>query len=70
MKKRQKALKLAACFAAVSLFAANAVEASEEGTLSRPERAEAEEEGKLIFIGDSRTEGIRDAVDDDSIWSC
>ena len=25
---------------------------------------------KLVFIGDSRTEGLRDAVNDDSIWSC
>ena len=23
-----------------------------------------------VFIGDSRTEGLRDAVNDDSIWSC
>lgn len=70
MKKRWKAVGVAVCCAAVSLSAANVAEASEEGTLSRPERAETEENGKLIFIGDSRTEGIRDAVYDDSIWSC
>ena len=25
---------------------------------------------RIIFVGDSRTEGIRDAVGDDSVWSC
>lgn len=42
----------------------------QEGTLSKPDRPEKTVDGKLIFIGDSRTVGIRDAVDDDSIWSC
>lgn len=42
----------------------------EEGTISRPAETEASQKDKLIFVGDSRTEGIRDAVQDDSIWSC
>lgn len=42
----------------------------EEGTISKPSHAEASQKDKLIFVGDSRTEGIRDAVQDDSIWSC
>ncbi len=42
----------------------------EEGTISRPADTEASQKDKLIFVGDSRTEGIRDAVHDDSIWSC
>lgn len=42
----------------------------EEGTISRPAETEASQKDKLIFVGDSRTEGIRDAVHDDSIWSC
>ena len=42
----------------------------EEGTISKPSHAEASQKNKLIFVGDSRTEGIRDAVQDDSIWSC
>lgn len=42
----------------------------EEGTLSKPDHPEAVSPDKLIFIGDSRTEGIRDAVNDNSIWSC
>lgn len=42
----------------------------DEGTLHKPEHPETFTNDKLIFIGDSRTEGIRDAVHDDSIWSC
>lgn len=42
----------------------------EEGTISKPSHAEDSQKNKLIFVGDSRTEGIRDAVQDDSIWSC
>ena len=42
----------------------------EEGTISRPAETEASQKDKLTFVGDSRTEGIRDAVHDDSIWSC
>ena len=41
-----------------------------EGTISKPSHAENFQQDKLIFVGDSRTEGIRDAVHDDSIWSC
>ena len=41
-----------------------------EGTISKPSHAENFRQDKLIFVGDSRTEGIRDAVHDDSIWSC
>lgn len=67
MRKRRSALFLAVCLCTAWSIA---VSASEEGTLSRPEHTETGEEGKLIFIGDSRTEGIRDAVQDDSIWSC
>lgn len=67
MRKRRSALFPAVCLCVAWSIA---VSASEEGTLSRPEHTETGEEGKLIFIGDSRTEGIRDAVQDDSIWSC
>lgn len=67
MRKRRSALFPAVCLCAAWSIA---VSASEEGTLSRPEHTETGEEGMLIFIGDSRTEGIRDAVQDDSIWSC
>lgn len=42
----------------------------QEGTLKKPDHPENADGDKLIFIGDSRTEGIRDAVDDNSIWSC
>ena len=43
---------------------------AEEGRISKPDHPETVTNDKLIFIGDSRTEGIRDAVQDDSIWSC
>ena len=43
---------------------------AEEGMLSKPDHPETVTNDKLIFIGDSRTEAIRDAVQDDSIWSC
>lgn len=44
----------------------------EEGTLSKPDHPDTVTNDKLIFIGDSRTEGIRDAVDNPGnvIWSC
>lgn len=42
----------------------------DEGTISKPDHPETVTNDKLIFVGDSRTEGIRDAVKDDSIWSC
>lgn len=45
-------------------------QSSEEGTLSRPDHPDTVTNDKLIFVGDSRTEGIRDAVGDDSVWSC
>lgn len=41
-----------------------------QGTISKPEHPDAVSHDKLIFIGDSRTEAIRDAVGDNSIWSC
>lgn len=47
-----------------------AVTASEEGTLTKPDHSDSEGEEKLIFIGDSRTVAMRDAVNDNSIWSC
>lgn len=37
---------------------------------STPTPEQEAETDKLVFIGDSRTEGLRDAVNDDSIWSC
>ena len=40
------------------------------GTLSKPDHPDTISADKLVFIGDSRTEGLRDAVNDDSIWSC
>ena len=43
---------------------------AEEGRISKPDHPKTVTNDKLIFIGDSRTEGIRDAVQDDSIWSC
>lgn len=41
-----------------------------EGTLSKPDHPETVVNDRLVFIGDSRTEGIRDAVNDTSVWSC
>ena len=41
-----------------------------QGTLTKPDHPDTVEADKRIFIGDSRTEGLRDAVQDDSIWSC
>ena len=45
-----------------------------QGTLSRPDHPDTISADKLVFIGDSRTEGlrdaVRDAVRDDSVWSC
>lgn len=41
-----------------------------QGTISKPGHPDAVSHDKLIFIGDSRTEAIRDAVGDNSIWSC
>lgn len=38
--------------------------------LKKPDHPAAVTNDKLIFVGDSRTVGIRDAVRDDSIWSC
>lgn len=48
----------------------SSVTETEQGTLSVPDHPDAVSHDKLIFIGDSRTEGIRDAVQDGSIWSC
>ena len=48
----------------------NPTQNTEEGTISRPDHPDTVTNDKLIFIGDSRTEGIRDAVGDGSIWSC
>ncbi|MBQ8305469.1 MAG: SGNH/GDSL hydrolase family protein [Blautia sp.] len=42
----------------------------EEGMLSKPDHPESFTNDKLIFIGDSRTVDIKNAVNDDSIWSC
>lgn len=43
----------------------------EQGMLSKPDHPDTVTNDKLIFIGDSRTEGIRDAVNDGNvIWSC
>ena len=42
----------------------------EEGMLSKPSHSENTSGRDLIFIGDSRTEGIRDAVGDGSTWCC
>lgn len=42
----------------------------EEGMLSKPSHKKNTTGIKLVFIGDSRTEGIRDAVSDDSTWCC
>ena len=43
---------------------------ADQGTLSKPNHPDTISADKLVFIGDSRTEGIRDAVNDDSVWSC
>ena len=43
---------------------------ADQGTLSKPDHPDTISADKLVFIGDSRTEGLRDAVNDDSIWSC
>lgn len=43
---------------------------ADQGTLSKPNHPDTVSADKLVFIGDSRTEGIRDAVNDDSVWSC
>ena len=45
-------------------------EKNTQGTISKPRHPDAVSHDKLIFIGDSRTEAIRDAVGDNSIWSC
>ena len=42
----------------------------EEGMLSKPSHSENTSGRDLIFIGDSRTEAMRDAVGDDSTWCC
>ena len=42
---------------------------TDQGTLSKPDHPDTVSADKLIFIGDSRTEGLRDAVNDDSVWS-
>ena len=42
----------------------------EEGMLSKPSHSENTSGRDLIFIGDSRTVGMRDAVGDDSTWCC
>ena len=43
---------------------------AEEGTIHKPDRPETFVSEKRIFVGDSRTVMMRDAVQDDSIWSC
>ena len=43
---------------------------ADQGTLSKPNHPDTISADKLVFIGDSRTEGLRDAVNDDSVWSC
>ena len=43
---------------------------TDQGTLSKPDHPDTVSADKLVFIGDSRTEGLRDAVNDDSVWSC
>ena len=42
----------------------------DQASIKKPDHPAAIAHDKLIFIGDSRTEGIRDAVQDGSIWSC
>ena len=42
---------------------------ADQGTLSRPDHPDTISADKLVFIGDSRTEGLRDAVRDDRVWS-
>lgn len=46
---------------------------TEEGTISKPDHPDTIRNEKLIFIGDSRTEAIRNAVSSvavDTVWSC
>lgn len=50
--------------------AADTSDPASQGTLTKPDHPDTVEADKRIFIGDSRTEGLRDAVQDDSIWSC
>lgn len=61
---------LTSALLAQPVLAASLTENQEEGTLSKPDHPDTVSADKLIFIGDSRTEGIRDAVQDDSVWSC
>ena len=61
---------LTSALLAQPVLAASPTENQEEGTLSKPDHPDTVSADKLIFIGDSRTEGIRDAVQDDSVWSC
>ncbi len=42
----------------------------EEATIPKPEHPETFTNDKLIFIGDSRTQDMMNAVSDNSIWSC
>ncbi|MCF0134580.1 MAG: hypothetical protein HUJ72_11995 [Blautia sp.] len=52
-------------------FQQNAEEEEEiTGTLSKPDHPDSQTVDKLIFVGDSRTVMMRDAVHDDSVWSC
>ncbi len=43
---------------------------AKEGTISAPKHPVTAPVEKKIFIGDSRTVAMRDAVGDDSVWAC
>ncbi len=49
---------------------ADKAEQLEDATIPKPNHPETFTNDKLIFIGDSRTQDMMNAVSDNSIWSC
>ena len=58
------------CLIGISFFFVIPVHTETYGMLTNYDQTGISPFSKLIFIGDSRTEGMRDAVMDENIWSC
>ena len=70
MKKSVFRILLFLCLSVLLTHSGAAQDHSGEGMLSAPNHPIDTPVEKKIFIGDSRTVGIMNAVQDDSIWSC
>ena len=70
LRALKKTLCLCMCLILFPIFSVQAADHSGEGMLSAPKHPVSEPVEKKIFIGDSRTVAMMEAVQDDSIWAC